>query len=252
MILILISFPSLKKKKKRNYKEKIFVPWASRRKSSSAGRRPVADRPGKHCGAPWTPLEHGSISRELERPPIPIHGTWDPLSAATSRSTTRRSERKIFLPLGIFGRPPLFVPSKSREKERIEYFSFHYRPRKHPEIKCWNARSPFFLLCPLHRFEWNSKRLMHAFFLPFDDTHSRTKNRRTETEYYLLLQLLVSIVLRAKMRSEGSRLHLTKFFERKEGSLLTFLSFILQTFLSPSFILSIFVRFIDQLLLQRR
>lgn len=250
MILILISFPSLKKKKKRNYKEKIFVPWASRRKSSSAGRRPVADRPGKHCGAPWTPLEHGSISRELERPPIPIHGTWDPLSAATSRSTTRRSERKIFLPLGIFGRPPLFVPSKSREKERIEYFSFHYRPRKHPEIKCWNARSPFFLLC--HRFEWNSKRLMHAFFLPFDDTHSRTKNRRTETEYYLLLQLLVSIVLRAKMRSEGSRLHLTKFFERKEGSLLTFLSFILQTFLSPSFILSIFVRFIDQLLLQRR
>lgn len=118
MILILISFPSLKKKKKRNYKEKIFVPWASRRKSSSAGRRPVADRPGKHCGAPWTPLEHGSISRELERPPIPIHGTWDPLSAATSRSTTRRSERKIFLPLGIFGRaaPPVCPVEITRKR----------------------------------------------------------------------------------------------------------------------------------------
>lgn len=141
----------------------IMLPWASRRRSSSVARRPAEDRPSKHYEVQWSLLERDSISRALEQLPSPIHGISDPLSAATSRSTIRRSERKIFY-LGIW-RTACVCPGKSREKERIEYFSLHYRWWKHLET---NAK--MFLSASFDRFfVCHRIILVHGFFFSFND-----------------------------------------------------------------------------------
>lgn len=162
----------------------------------------------------WSPVNPPGTRQYFSRAWTASHPHSRYLGSFVSRHITKYDskvwKKNIFT--SEFGERPLFVPSKSREKERIEYFSFHYRSRKHPEINAetFLSASPF--LCSLHRFERNARfkttyarfrvslPLCFSFSLPlfsFNDTHSRTKSRRTEQVF--TSELLVSIVFRAKM-----------------------------------------------------
>lgn len=134
-------------------------------------------------------------------------------------------EKYFYLSEYLGGRPPLFVPSKSREKERIEYFSFHYRPRKPAGNKMLKRSLSVLSSLPAPSLRMEFETTYARFLSPvrrYAFSHEESKNRNRVLSTSSIARLDCASSKNEKRRIETS---LDEVF-RKEGRIPLNVSFL--------------------------